>query len=757
MDFDSGRAKISKYLESTTSAPIIVDVADSITFSKISSFFKVGSNKFISASEACSQDHMPKMDQLYDKIQNQKGKIFLTHLSTFLKLEGEEKLKETLHTILDLSVMGKLVVITYQCSQYLKFADPRIKAAGRIVCIDPVVDVDKYPTLCFVSNDISGRYEALLRGINNFATQAETSLSDVIYIETTKSKKDFPNSLFPIKEDNSAYDILSKNSNLLRMVGAEIGTDDEWIWLLDEIGSYEGWEDYVEKSFGNHNALLHNIGNMTTMSDKQKWAYFLALKCYGVQNNEYLEKVLKSSNTLGEFWDKLYSLILNTEVNSYNFKKFYDCRKDILKKVEVPMAITTAFCKQVLSKNENAIYYLTDCSIQEKELAIELIAKYADVYTPQVLEAILATVYPSLHSYLSQFDYGDERLSEYFNAYKYNKLINKIQPKFMELVSKYAEDRFYYSLLDRRSSIVANKDKSESKMYFVDALGVEFLNFIRELCYSKQLSFDVDMAYCELPSITSINKEFCDEFASHVDVKDLDELKHSGNDGYDYQTTKTPIHVIKELEILSRVITNVEKDLYQDGIKKVFLISDHGASRLAVINENENKWALKEKGEHSGRCCPTSDVDEKPDFAAEDNGFWCIANYDRFKGGRKANVEVHGGATLEEVVVPVIEIKLAGDKPKCEICQNSKTIKVSYKQKAKIQIFIAKQTTTAKVFCEGKYYDAVPSETKYIYDVNMPEVKKGHHVIDIYDGTTRIADGLEFDAVSASASENRYF
>ena len=29
---------------------------------------------------------------------------------------------------------------------------------------------------------------------------------------------------------------------------------------------------------------------------------------------------------------------------------------------------------------------------------------------------------------------------------------------------------------------------------------------------------------------------------------------------------------------------------------------------------------------------------------------------DRFKGGRKANVEVHGGASLEEVAVPIIEI-----------------------------------------------------------------------------------------------------
>lgn len=46
--------------------------------------------------------------------------------------------------------------------------------------------------------------------------------------------------------------------------------------------------------------------------------------------------------------------------------------------------------------------------------------------------------------------------------------------------------------------------------------------------------------------------------------------------------------------------------------------------------------------------------------ATEENGFWCLANYDRFKGGRKANVEVHGGASLEEVAVPIVEITKVG-------------------------------------------------------------------------------------------------
>ena len=42
----------------------------------------------------------------------------------------------------------------------------------------------------------------------------------------------------------------------------------------------------------------------------------------------------------------------------------------------------------------------------------------------------------------------------------------------------------------------------------------------------------------------------------------------------------------------------------------------------------------------------------------EDNGFIILSDYGRFRKSRAANVEVHGGASLEEIVVPVITLTL---------------------------------------------------------------------------------------------------
>ena len=97
-------------------------------------------------------------------------------------------------------------------------------------------------------------------------------------------------------------------------------------------------------------------------------------------------------------------------------------------------------------------------------------------------------------------------------------------------------------------------------------------------------------------------------------------------------------------------------------MEKAVVFSDHGASRLAVIyrHESESMLELPEKGIHSGRCCP---ADEDPGIpqAIYKDGYAVLGNYDRFKGSRKANLEVHGGASLEEVVVPVITLYLRPD------------------------------------------------------------------------------------------------
>lgn len=115
-----------------------------------------------------------------------------------------------------------------------------------------------------------------------------------------------------------------------------------------------------------------------------------------------------------------------------------------------------------------------------------------------------------------------------------------------------------------------------------------------------------------------------------------------------------------------------------------------------MISHRENMWGSESNAQHSGRCCPVSEIDEKPACAIEENGFWVLANYDRFKGSRKANVEVHGGATLEEVVVPIIEISYSPNE--IEIQLLDKNIKFSRRKKMPLSVCFLKQSLIALLY-----------------------------------------------------------
>lgn len=91
--------------------------------------------------------------------------------------------------------------------------------------------------------------------------------------------------------------------------------------------------------------------------------------------------------------------------------------------------------------------------------------------------------------------------------------------------------------------------------------------------------------------------------------------------------------------------------------KSFIIASDHGASRLAVIKRQEVSYETDTKSEHSGRCCKAFDGCDVT-YKIEDNGFVILSDYGRFRGSRSGNVEVHGGASLEEIVVPVITLTL---------------------------------------------------------------------------------------------------
>lgn len=773
MDIKSAIKKIDRYLRKGNVNVLIVNVQNKKDLDAIVTHYNIPQNTFIYASDYgfCNPDEFPSVANLFNRLTKENSNLFVQEITSFYMLKGEKALTEILQELLALNIIGHVVIITYMCESFLKNiikSDRRLES--RVCLIDG--DISCRPRFIFAMKGIRKQDdENIVYGINRIAKAVESEVSDVIYVETDKSKSNYEYSLLPISDMKSPYEVLCSYDSMTSSLTEDVGNEEDWMNVLHEFEKYSSWRQLFSAKIGDVQHLDIAISNFRLhKSDKQwLWLYYISLKLFGGGDNWCLNTAMKNTTNSAELVKNIYRSILELEPTSDLFNKAYEQRKIILSALDNPVEDVVDFCKIVMSKEKDAIYYLTDNSIQEKELVFKMLDKYGQEFEKEELIDILKRVYPALYHYLSPYKFKNKLLDTYFQEYKYQKVINKIFPEFMAVVEQQAIDREYNRLLPPRSSLVESLNLNKTQVYFIDAMGVEYLSFIMFKCHELDLMAKVSVCRCELPSITSRNKEFWDSLSSEeypiITFDKLDKIKHHGEEGYDYsrEDKKIPIHLIRELELIDGLLNKIKVNLASGHYKKAILISDHGASRLAVIHETENLVEMSSNGNHSGRCCPKSDVDIQPDYATDANDFWALANYDRFKGSRRANVEVHGGATLEEVAVPIIELTYIQSSIEVKIMAvdapasfaGTPEIKVSYRKKAAIKIFTTQKLSDVSIEISGHEYEAKPLGDNFYEVEEMPEIRRaGTYNVNVYSCGNEIATGLPLIVKKESAIEN---
>lgn len=772
MTIDAVFKKIDRYLKKENIGPLVVDVQNSEDLDAVVTHYNLPQNEFICASDTrfCKADEFPDMASLMNFLGNETGNYFVQEVSSFFRLKGETELKQMLMEFLSMSSAGHVVIFTYQCNSFLTSIIRNDRRLDNRICVIDGVHAD-IPKLVFTAKDVNFcKTNAITCGIDKIAKLVESSAKGVIVIETGKNKSNFPSSLYSISEMIDPYEILCSKDSLTTHIPKAFASSEDWKYVLSEFQSYPSWKQLISAKVGNAHSLDIVISNYkNNRSDKRwLWFYFVGLKLFGSASDIYLNAVTKKTNSPEKFIRNLFRTLLDYEPTDQNFAFLYESRKTILNAIGNPIDEIVRYCKIVLSMEEKAIFYLTDNTLQEREMIFRILDKYGLEYDRTTLMETLANIYPSLHEYLLPYRFKNDLLNEYFQEYKYQKVINKIFPEFMEVVENQAVARDYNAILQPRSAVIESIDTLDAQTFFTDAMGVEYLGYIMSKCQSLHLMAKVHVCRSELPSITSRNKDFWDVLSTAqypiITFNKLDKIKHHGEEGYDYSRAdrKLPFHLIRELQLIDDLLENIKIDLASGTYKKAILVADHGASRLAVIHETENLVEMESNGQHSGRCCPKSDVDVKPDNATDADDFWALANYDRFKGSRKANVEVHGGATLEEVVVPIIELTYFAEAVEIRIMPVDATVTfsgtpeilVSFRKKAAIKIFSTQKLMDVSIQIDGHVYDAKAVDNNFYIVESMPEIRRAKtYEVDVYACGNKVASALPLRVKKESGSE----
>ena len=584
--------------------------------------------EIIRTSDFCLRDDkFPDIDGLINSLMNtSKTCRVVIGLGEFLALKGDMYISNILHRVNELS--SHVIFLLRCCTEHVNAmisSDLRIKEQGRYF-----ISSNTFSELVVINST-----NFTPRGVKFLLRNFEDGVSGECFVNSEFTFKDSS-----LKICRGSYEALCylETQGKIYYLEQEIGTIKQWDMLLEDFLLNDKNLDKVfcEKKINADNPEKI-LGN-----DFYNWLRFIYLKIYQDKLvNSYLRYVIAHTKNFRDFHRNLFTAILNISAASPKFERFYVERKAIVKSFSEHEVLS--YIKAFDFNSDETILFLTDSTSAEREAVIN---HYCML--PQINKN-----FPILGAYMSSYIFPEEYLCEYFDRYKTQKIMNKYSEDFLKLSERYAGEA-RYTEFETRDNVMHMLTGDNNFLLWIDALGVEYLSLIKFLAVKKNIDIEIHIARSNLPTITEINKKFFDDWPDDMKRKEsgLDDIKHN-----DIGDKFLPGYLALELDVIVQAVDEAYLQLSGGLCRKFIIAGDHGASRPALISRRDEKYECRTKGEHSGRCCKYFEECEISHKVVENN-YIILTDYGNFKGSRIIGRELHGGATLEEVLVPVVVLSL---------------------------------------------------------------------------------------------------
>ena len=277
-----------------------------------------------------------------------------------------------------------------------------------------------------------------------------------------------------------------------------------------------------------------------------------------------------------------------------------------------------------------------------------------------IVSNAVKTVYPEVATYLNtDLVFGELSLDEYFAEYRELKMAGRVTPEFYERARRLEPPS---SVQSRDVMVQRYASDDGCALLVVDAMGAEWLPMLVALAQEQNLGMESPaVGKAHLPTTTQFNSIHwpCSERRLR-DIKRFDNIAHNGAEAHEMRRAEENLAAALEVigsEVLPRVADGLAR------FERVLVTADHGSSRLAVLARQAEPmltrtlaceagtevadWRYRRRAAQGG--CP-QELEE-----TLDGRHWVVRGYDRLpKKGGGQSFELHGGATLEERLVPVV-------------------------------------------------------------------------------------------------------
>lgn len=476
-----------------------------------------------------------------------------------------------------------------------------------------------------------------------------------------------PDNAFAYEKCGDAYEFLTKGLRL-NFGGLErkAGDEDYWEKLAQEIDITDGFNfDAFVKNYFSTNAIDDYKDFIRLWFDKfdpfSRWLLSRYYQSKAGENdymNSILAKVSDQSNLalIGEILLDMDEIDAHIEARQYCLKVAAQNNVVLTEALE---ATLSSRLEGIAGKYnaEAALRYFSGISQKEREIAVSWLGK--EKVTPYQVRHFYPDLYLYADTAIGGLDHiAPEWVTDYMTAYKKAKIANKYTPEIEAQITKVnaSEVAFtnWYQSFKTTRTILANRGDIEV-FYWIDGLGIEWIPLVmdevKKFEHEKIYLNEVIVARSILPTTTAVNKADLQKIRPDDVLQklgDLDGMAHK-------QGNKYPETLISEIETVRGAIRQV---LQTYGGKKIAIVSDHGMTYLSQLRQGLNLGGVT--SDHYGRACeykkgvPTADDHY---VRLENNPKTMVAlRHESLCEKVPVGQGAHGGATPEEVLVPIFII-----------------------------------------------------------------------------------------------------
>lgn len=360
-----------------------------------------------------------------------------------------------------------------------------------------------------------------------------------------------------------------------------------------------------------------------------------------------------------------------------------------------------------LSTFEERLSFLSGNTKEERIYLLRMVGQWLQQDANQVRTAKeLQTIYPKLQAYLSPLPNAmDPVLNAYIADYKRHKLANTLPD---------ADEIFFRGIkpdtLPYRYALLQQNIDDDTAVLWIDAMGYEYLSLLLYVLEADGVGHirNVMLAQALLPTETKYNDSWKQMSVHYEKLDKLDKLAHKGVvDDPDYYTC-----IEEQLQFFQKVSDTAHRML--QSYPRIIITGDHGTSRLAArfFHSRDGLPAPQDAAVCShGRYCsvknfPSTIYDTLQEVSDPvGNSYLVFRSYDHFTIGGFATGtdgehatygEIHGGATPEEMIVPVVVLEskeplpLSVRYPKSEVRLKKRMATVQFTFNRKIKMLQVK-------------------------------------------------------------------